>query len=306
MSEHTTAASVATTAQRSADHLVLRFRPSERHMHWAVAMPFMVCYTTALVLIFVYNPNPSLPFRRVVSWAHRLSGLCLLMLPLATIVRHRRDALIHAHNVRRVWTWSRDDLAWLLRIGPASVCRSVSLPHQGKFNAGEKINFMTLTCTYPLLLMTGLVIWFGGVPYLSWLAHFSLAALATPLIAGHIFMATVNPDTRPGLSGVITGFVDRHWARHHYHHWYQELYGDADARAAAASAAGPAVPGSCAAQPALAVEAEAAPADDLKPPEGRQVRPDAAHRRGRGLFGVIEAGAAMAARTGGADAPAAQ
>ena len=47
-----------------------------------------------------------------------------------------------------------------------------------------------------------------------------LAAIATPLLLGHVFMATVNPDTRPGLRGMITGFVDREWARHHYHLWY--------------------------------------------------------------------------------------
>jgi hypothetical protein len=38
-------------------------------------------------------------------------------------------------------------------------------------------------------------------------------------------MATVNPDTRVGLSGMITGYVDRHWAQHHYRHWYNEHFG---------------------------------------------------------------------------------
>jgi formate dehydrogenase subunit gamma len=287
-----------TPVARLGQDLVLRFHPSERHMHWAVAIPFMICYGTALVLIFVYNPHPSLPYRRIVSWVHRLSGLCLLTLPLLAIARHRHDARLHAHNIRKVWAWSRDDFAWLLRIVPASLTGKVSLPHQGKFNAGEKINFMALTCTYPLLLATGLVIWFGGVPYLSWLAHFSLAAIATPLIAGHILMATVNPDTRPGLSGMITGFVDRRWASHHYHHWYQELHG-ATTVAARRPLSGP-TPVAAATSAASGLMHGAPKPQAVK----LVVKVGSVRRRPLIFLDPVRAAATVAARQGGADAPA--
>ena len=52
--------------------------------------------------------------------------------------------------------------------------------------------------------------------------HFAMAAMATPLMVGHIFMPPTNPSTRVGLSGRISGFVDRKWARHHYGRWYRE------------------------------------------------------------------------------------
>ena len=35
-------------------------------------------------------------------------------------------------------------------------------------------------------------------------------------------MAVINPATRKGLEGMITGFVDRQWAKHHYRRWYRE------------------------------------------------------------------------------------
>jgi formate dehydrogenase gamma subunit len=193
-------------------------------MHWAVAIPFMVCYTTALILVVVYNPDPARPFRHVVSWTHRISGLCLFVLPAFNFARHWRDASLHLRNVGQVWKWSWDDVKWLFLIGPASMNPKITLPWQGKFNAGEKINFMVLSSTYPIYVCTGLLIWFGASPYLSWLVHFSLAVVATPLLLGHVFMATVNPDTRPGLRGMITGFVDREWARHHYRLWYVEHF----------------------------------------------------------------------------------
>jgi formate dehydrogenase subunit gamma len=204
---------------------VLRFRACERHLHWALAIPFKVCYFTALILVLVYNPDPSRPLRQVFSWIHRGSGICLAVLPLATILWHRRDFAQHLDNVRRAWTWSREDFKWLGLMGIATIFPRISLPHQGKFNAAEKLNFMSLTVTYPVYVMTGFTIWFFGPAFVSWLVHFSMATMATPLIIGHVFMATVNPDTRVGLSGMITGFVDRHWAHHHYRLWYDEHFG---------------------------------------------------------------------------------
>lgn len=35
-------------------------------------------------------------------------------------------------------------------------------------------------------------------------------------------MALFNPDSRKGLSGMISGFVDRQWAKRHYRRWYRE------------------------------------------------------------------------------------
>jgi hypothetical protein len=51
-----------------------------------------------------------------------------------------------------------------------------------------------------------------------------MAVAGIPLVVGHIFMATVNPGTRVGLSGMVTGWVDREWARHHYRRWYREHF----------------------------------------------------------------------------------
>ncbi len=203
---------------------ILRFRASERQLHWAIAIPFMVCYSTALILVTVYNPDPSRPYRAIFSWIHRLSGVCLFLLPLVTFLRHRRDLSLHFRNVLTVWRWRLDDVKWLILMGPSTFNKRIELPDQEKFNAGEKINFLVLTATYPVYLLTGLMIWLPGVAYLSWLVHLSMAATATPLIMGHIFMATVNPDTRVGLGGMLSGFVDRHWAEHHYRHWYNENF----------------------------------------------------------------------------------
>lgn len=205
---------------------ILRFRKSERLLHWAIAVPFLVCYVTAIVLVAGYNPDPQRPYRQVFAAVHRVSGVAFILLPILAVVKSKGDWRIHFQNIRQAWLWTLQDVRWLAMMGLAAMSPRFRLPEQGKFNAAEKINFMTLLGTYPLYIATGLLIWLTHGAFLAWVVHFAMAVVATPLILGHIFMATVNPETRVGLSGMISGFVDRQWARHHYAHWYREHYGE--------------------------------------------------------------------------------
>jgi formate dehydrogenase subunit gamma len=221
-------------AKASPPDEILRFRKSERQLHWAVAAPLIVSLTTATILVAVYNLHPGWPYRAVFSWTHRISGVCLFFLPLLTVMRHRKELGIYVDNTRQAWFWTLNDVKWLFLMGPASMCKKISLPHQGKFNAAEKINYMVLTLTYPCYIVTGVLIWLPGVALVAWLLHFSMAMIATPLIMGHIFMATINPETRVGLTGMISGFVDRQWAKHHYRLWYDQHFGHAEVVASVA------------------------------------------------------------------------
>jgi len=117
-----------------------------------------------------------------------------------------------------------DDFRWLVLCPRAAVDRRIQLPEQGKFNAAEKLNFMMVQATYPLYIATGIWIWLPGVGFLAWVGHLTIAVIGLPLVLGHIFMATVNPSTRIGLQGMVTGWVDREWAKHHYRRWYRRRF----------------------------------------------------------------------------------
>lgn len=217
-------------AVRTADSdRILRFQKTEIRLHWAIAIPFLICYASSLALVFLYNPDPSRPYRAIFSWIHRVSGLCLFLLPAIVILRSRSYWKLHLSNICQAWLWTLSDLRWLARIGVASFNKKVTLPEQGKFNAGEKLNFMMVMTTYPLFILTGVLIWLPGIAFYSWMLHVTMAVVATPLMFGHIFMATINPDTRKGIHGMISGRVDREWARHHYAIWYRENFESADA-----------------------------------------------------------------------------
>lgn len=201
---------------------ILRFHRTERLMHWAIAAPFIVSYSTALILVLVYNPDRLRPYRDVVSAIHRTSGVALILLPLLVSLQIRGDIRVHLYNIRQAWTWMFDDIKWLSLMFLAAMSDRFKLPEQGKFNAAEKLNFMVLLVTYPLYVTTGLLIWITRMDIISWLLHFFMATLATPLILGHMYMAIISRSGRPGLQGMISGFVDRQWAKHHYRRWYRE------------------------------------------------------------------------------------
>jgi hypothetical protein len=141
---------------------------------------------------------------------------------MAAVFRNRRDVRIHFYNIKQAWGWTLSDIKWLILMGLSTVFRKIRLPEQGKFNAAEKLNFMIVMGTYPLYIMTGLLMWFTYSAVLAWILHVGMALIATPFLIGHIFMATLNPSTRKGLQGMISGFVDRQWAKHHYGDWYRE------------------------------------------------------------------------------------
>ncbi|MFQ5599075.1 MAG: cytochrome b/b6 domain-containing protein [Candidatus Krumholzibacteriia bacterium] len=204
--------------------MILRFRRSERFVHWAIAIPFLVCYTTALILVVFYNPNPLRPFRDVFSWIHRTSGVCFIVFPFLAVLRGRGDVKVHLYNIQQAWIWTLADLKWLALMGLAAIDSRIPLPDQGKFNAPQKLNFMMTMSTYPVFIITGIMIWVPGMSFYPWLVHFFTAALVTPLIVGHIYMATINPGTRKALNGMISGFVDRQWAKHHHRLWYRENF----------------------------------------------------------------------------------
>ncbi len=204
---------------------ILRFTKSEIRLHWAIAAPFVLCYASALILFVFYYNVPQRPFQSTFSWIHRLSGICLIVLPPLVVMTSRRNWNLFCEDFKQGWIWALHDVKWLLLSGLAAVSSKVSLPEQGKFNAGEKLNFMMVTTTYPVLVVTGVMIWLPGVSYYAWLIHFLMALVATPFMVGHIFMSTINPSTRKGLPGMIVGRVDREWAKHHYALWYREVFG---------------------------------------------------------------------------------
>jgi formate dehydrogenase gamma subunit len=130
-------------------------------------------------------------------------------------------------TVRDLERFSRDDLRWLRRI-PRRVLDREAPPPQGRFNAGQKVNAAVTLGLITVLYLTGLVMWLGerrselrlDGPVI---VHDAAMYLLVVLVAGHVWMAVGNPATSPAMRGIVTGWVDRSWARHHHPLWVDEM-----------------------------------------------------------------------------------
>jgi formate dehydrogenase subunit gamma len=218
------AASQPPASATPAPSMILRFLPAERLLHWALAGPFMLLYLSAgLLLLFFGEPYPR-HFHDALMIAHRTFGVLLIVLPPLALVLGSTDHRIHFENMREGWCWKAADIRWLLLFPKNAVNPKIELPEQGKFNAAEKLNFMMVSAFYPLYIVTGIMVWMPGIPIFAYLAHYAMAVVGIPLVLGHVYMATVHPSTRVGLSGMFTGWVDRGWAKHHYRQWYRRHF----------------------------------------------------------------------------------
>ncbi len=195
-----------------------RFDRTERLLHWAFAIPFILTMATGLGLFF-----PELAKlagnRELVRDLHRFTGLATVLLPaLVLVFGDRRNV---RRDVREVDLWSEDDRRWFR----AWVWRKFGgrdrLPAQGRFNAGQKFNAVLTAGCVLWLAVTGLVI-FPGVHPPFWLVansrnlHNLAWIILTPAVIGHVYLAAIYPPTRPGLSGIITGRVPMAWLRQHH------------------------------------------------------------------------------------------
>jgi formate dehydrogenase gamma subunit len=198
--------------------LVLRFTPSERAFHWVVAVAFFVLLFSGLLM-------GSHGLLRNVLYTVHLASAGVLVGGLALIVVWgNRRAL--SRTRRELSTLDALDRQWLARV-PAAVFKHAPETAAGRFNAGQKINFILVAVLLAALYVSGIGLIITGshpVNPVFKAAHVVAAYTALVLVAGHLYMALINPSTRPALRGMISGKVDAAWARK-----YHTRPGDRDA-----------------------------------------------------------------------------
>jgi len=70
------------------------------------------------------------------------------------------------------------------------------------------------------LVVTGINSWQTGGDSSG--PHSTAIVLSLVLLGSHVFMALINPSTRPALSGMVFGRVRRSWAAKHHAGWLAE------------------------------------------------------------------------------------
>jgi formate dehydrogenase subunit gamma len=188
----------------------MRFTASERAFHWLVAVAFFVLLFTGLLM------GKPASFSNLMYAVHVASG-GLMVVGLAMIVLGgNRRAL--AQTRRELTTLDALDRQWLARVPAAVVKHSPETP-AGRFNAGQKLNFILIAVLLAALFISGIGLVITGSHPINPVfkaAHVVAAYAAIILVAGHLYMALINPSTRPALRGMLSGKVDAAWVRSHH------------------------------------------------------------------------------------------
>lgn len=211
-----TAGSKTPTHRSERSRRVRRFTRAERLVHRATAVLMLLCVGAAACLYF--SPLAQLVGRRhLVVVVHEWSGI---LLPVPYLLGLASSAF--RADLRRLNRWARHDTEWLRAVRKGWT--SPALRPAGKFNAGQKIYAGWIAGAVPIMMFTGLLMWFSGLlPVISRtnaiFVHDVTALAIASVLLGHIRLAYRDPQARRGMR---TGIVDRAWARREHSEWLQE------------------------------------------------------------------------------------
>lgn len=209
---------------------VYRFSLASRLAHWNHALTFLLLLFTGLGLVVRGASGlAGAEVLRFFGQLHRWAAIPFTVLTIPILFTGARRATLRW--LREVFRFDRDDL----RFFPAFVREFFGMkaesPPQGKFNAGEKINSILQIIGWPTMVITGwMMVYKTSFPpaVMQWviLIHSGTAMVLGCAVLGHIYLATLMPGFREGLSGMITGWVPAKWAKDHYRKWYREITGE--------------------------------------------------------------------------------
>jgi formate dehydrogenase subunit gamma len=195
----------------------MRFDRVQRFAHWANALLFGILMLTALPLYFS-SLAAVFGRRSLLAEIHLWTGVALPVPLLVSLlgpwgVQLRRD-------IRRINTWTRDEVAWLNALGLGRKAPRVV----DKFNPGQKLNAIFTGGVIVVMLATGFVLkWFRFFP-VSWrtgatFVHDVFAFAIFAVVAGHILFALTHWES---LRSMVKGWVSEDWAARHASAWLAE------------------------------------------------------------------------------------
>jgi len=131
----------------------------------------------------------------------------------------------------RFWSanlWRREDSQWIAQANDVVSGHEERLPEVGKYNAGQKLVFWSMSILIIILIVTGIMIWgeyFGSYTTIQqqrWalLIHAIAAVVAICVWIVHVYAAIWVKGT---IGAMTRGTVTGGWAWRHHRKWLREL-----------------------------------------------------------------------------------
>jgi formate dehydrogenase subunit gamma len=199
--------------------LIVRYTRNERSNHWVTAISFVLLALSGLAM-----------FHPAMFWLSALFGggqWTRILHPFIGLVMFVSFAWL----VLRFWRHNfldRSDVEWLMKIGDVLANREDRLPEIGRYNAGQKLLFITLIACMLLLLASGVIIWRRYFSFYFPIDVVRLAAVvhavaAFVLILGIIVHIYAGLWIKGSIGAMVRGTVTPGWARKHHPRWFREV-----------------------------------------------------------------------------------
>ncbi|RUM97095.1 formate dehydrogenase subunit gamma [Pseudaminobacter arsenicus] len=199
-----------------------RYSAAARVNHWITAISLVLLALSGLALF-----HPSLYFLTglfgggaLARIIHPFIGVVLLLSFLGLFFRFWKLNL-----------WERTDNVWLGRLKDVLTKNDEKLPEVGKYNAGQKMVFWSMSLIIVILAASGVVIWqqFFSEYFtvdqqrVAVLIHAIVAIVAICVWIVHVYAAIWVRGT---IGAMTRGRVTGGWAWRHHRRWLRELVSD--------------------------------------------------------------------------------
>ena len=199
--------------------IVDRYTVAARINHWVTAISLVLLALSGLALF-----SPALYFLtglfgggQLTRIIHQWIGVVLFLSFMGLFFRFFRLNL-----------WERTDSVWMARLRAVLAGDENKLPEVGKYNAGQKMVFWSMSLLILVLITSGIVIWdqyFG--PYftieqkrIAVLIHSVTAIVAICVWIVHVYAAIWVRGT---IGAMTRGQVTGGWAWRHHRKWLRDL-----------------------------------------------------------------------------------
>lgn len=217
---------------------IFKHRVATRIMHFFVALGFVVCGITGLLLFFGVELD-----RGLMALIHCIMGLCFIGAPIIYIIFCWKN---YARFMGTALHYDKDDLGWvtapmggyldpfLFRGKPEHY-----VPPQDKYNTGQKGAGVCLIVGGVVIAATGFLMWantpagiFGlisielssGMTWLVWTTHFVAACFTLLVFAVHFFLGAIYPVTNVEFGTMFgNGIADYAYTKKKHGKWLNTL-----------------------------------------------------------------------------------
>lgn len=199
--------------------IVDRYTVAARINHWITAVSLVLLALSGLALF-----TPALYFLtglfgggQLTRIIHPWIGVVLFLSFMGLFFRFFRLNL-----------WERTDSVWMSRMRDVLANEENKLPEVGKYNAGQKMVFWSMSLFILVLITSGVVIWdqyFGSYftieqKRIAVLIHSATAIVAICVWIVHVYAAIWVRGT---IGAMTRGKVTGGWAWRHHRRWLKDL-----------------------------------------------------------------------------------